>query len=404
MNQSFKAEQLEKKYQNRNLNYQIELQRNNFRRIKEYYKSKTNLNNFLQSKKCSQFLENFELLNYINSGSSGVVYKGYSRKNNNNAVCLKFLLNKMELENRETKYNNNFLKEFKNNNKNNTNNTKNICPKIEEIKIQKQLQHKNIAKYYDYCDLNEFGCIVMELADYGDLDLIKKKFIEKNNLSETFLAYITKQILDGLFYIHKLKIIHMDIKPQNILVDKNLDVKLTDFSISLSYDKIKPSDKIKLPLSGTSFFMSPEVLSKKEIDIEDASKIDMFSLGVMLYHLAFGEFPYKLNINLKKNFQMIYQTIRDNNLEMPEEKIRVGKYSNLFIKFLKNILDKNIKNRMSIFDALEDPWIKGTYLIFKEKEKINYIAKFYTYLTTGNFRSFNEYLKMNNSETFNSSN
>ena len=310
----------------------------------------------------------------------------------------------MELENRETKYNNNFIKEVKHNNKNNINNTKNICPKIEEIKIQKQLQHKNIAKYYDYCDLNEFGCIVMELADYGDLDLIKKKFIEKNNLSETFLAYITKQILDGLFYIHKLKIIHMDIKPQNILVDKNLDVKLTDFSISLSYDKIKPSEKIKLPLSGTSLFMSPEVLSKKEIDIEDASKIDMFSLGVMLYHLAFGEFPYKLNINLKKNFQMIYQTIRDNNLEMPEEKIRVGKYSNLFVKFLKNILDKNIKNRMSVFDALEDPWIKGTYLIFKEKEKINDIAKFYTYLTTGNFRSFNEYLKMNNSETFNSSN
>ena len=44
--------------------------------------------------------------------------------------------------------------------------------------------------------------------------------------------------------------------------------------------------------------MSPEILAKQEIDIEDASKIDMFSLGVMLYNLAFGDFPYGLNINL----------------------------------------------------------------------------------------------------------
>ena len=403
MNQLLQVELNKKKCLNRNINYQLELQRNNFRRIKEYYKSKSNLYSFLKNKNCSQFLENFELIDYINSGSSGVVYKGYSKQNPSNAVCLKFLLNKIELENRETKYNNNYRKEI--NSDNNINiNRKSIFPKIEEIKIQKQLQHKNIAKYYDYCDLKEYGCIVMELADYGDLDFIKKKYILKEHLSETFLAYITKQILDGLFYIHKLKIIHMDIKQQNILVDKNLDVKITDFSISLSYDKIKSTEKIKLPLSGTSLYMSPEVLSKAQIDVEDASKIDMFSLGVMLYNLAFGEFPYKLNINIKKNFLTIFERIRDNNLEMPEDKIKVEKYSNLFIKFLRNLLDKNIKNRMSVFEALEDPWIKGTQLIFKEKDKISDSAKFYTYLTTGNFRTFNEYLKMNNSETFNSSN
>ena len=150
--------------------------------------------------------------------------------------------------------------------------------------------------------------------------------------------------------------------------------------------------------------MSPEVLSKEQIDIEDASKIDMFSLGVMLYNLAFGDFPYKLNISLKKNFQEIFERIRKNNLEIPEDKIRNRKYSNLFIKFLKSLLEKNIKNRMSVFDSLDDPWIKGTELIIKEKEKINDTAKFYTYIITDNFRSFNEYLKMNNSETINSSN
>ena len=404
MNQFLKVNLNNKRFQNMNMNNQLELQKINFRQTKEFYKTKSNLFKFLKNKNCTQFLENFELLDYINSGASGVVYKGRSNKNPNNAVCLKFLLNKMELENRETKLNNNnYIDKIKIEEKNNNEN-KDVLPKIEEIKIQQRLQHKNIAKYYDYCDLKEYGCIIMELADYGDLDFFKKKIIKKEHLSETFLCYVTKQILDGLFYIHKLKIIHMDIKPQNILLDKNLDAKITDFSISLSYENIKSNEKIKLPLAGTSLYMSPEILAKEEIDIEDASKIDMFSLGVMLYNLAFGDFPYGLNINLKKNFQLILEKIRLNNLEFPGDIIKNRKYSFLFLKFLKNLLDKNIKTRISVFDALDDPWIKGTQLIIKEKEKINDITKFYTYITMNNFISFNEYLKMNNSETINSSN
>ena len=407
MNHLLKSDLYNKRNLFRNINYQLEIQKNNFRQIKEYYKSKSNLYNFLKNKNCSQFLENFELIDYINSGASGVVYKGCSNKNRNNTVCLKFLLNKLEVESRDTKFNNNNGKEAKSGEKrdnNNNNNNKNVLPKIEEIKIQQKLQHKNIAKYYDYCDLKEYGCIVMELADYGDLDYFKKKYIPRNYCPEAFLCYIAKQILDGLFYIHKLKIIHMDIKQQNILLDKNLDAKITDFSISLSYENIKDTDKIQLPVAGTSLYMSPEVLAKEHIDVEDASKIDMFSLGVMLYNLAFGDFPYKLNLSLKKNFSEILYRIKNNKLEIPEDKIKSGKYSYLFIRFLKNILEKNIKNRMSVFDSLDDPWIKGTDLIIREKEKINDTTKFYTYITTDNFRSFNEYLKMNNSETINSSN
>ena len=408
MNHFLKSDLYNKRNLFRNINYQLEIQKNNFRQIKEYYKSKSNLYNFLKNKNCSQFLENFELIDYINSGASGVVYKGCSNKNRNNTVCLKFLLNKLEVESRDTKLNNNNEKEAKlgekRDNNNNNNNNKNVLPKIEEIKIQQKLQHKNIAKYYDYCDLKEYGCIVMELADYGDLDYFKKKYIPRNYCPEAFLCYIAKQILDGLFYIHKLKIIHMDIKQQNILLDKNLDAKITDFSISLSYENIKDTDKIKLPLAGTSLYMSPEVLAKEHIDVEDASKIDMFSLGVMLYNLAFGNFPYKLNLSLKKNFSEILYRIKNNKLEIPEDKIKSGKYSYLFIRFLKNILEKNIKNRMSVFDSLDDPWIKGTDLIIREKEKIDDTTKFYTYITTDNFRTFNEYLKMNNSETINSSN
>lgn len=375
----------------KNVNIQVEAQRKNYKMIKEYYKNKSNMVNYLKSKVCTDFMENFEILNYISSGSSGVVYEGRYLKKPEKHVCLKFLLNKSEEERREKKNKSINI---------NINTNTNIYSKIKEINIQNKLKDKNITEYYDYCDLKDYGCIIMEFAKFGDLEYFQKKLIKKNSLSETLLAYITKQILDGLLYIHQSKIIHMDIKQQNILIDEKLNVKITDFSVSFSYEKYKENDKINLPLSGTSLYMSPEVLLKSQIDYEDCCKIDIFSLGVVLFNLAFEKFPYELDYSYKRNFALILDKIKKQKLIIPEKK----KFSVLFKKFLKNLLEKNIKNRISIYEALEDPWIKGADLLIKEKEKLNDIEKFLINMITDNVRSFNDYLKNNNSDTFHTSN
>ena len=371
----------------RNINIQYESSR------KEYYKSKSNLDNYIKNQISTNFSEKFEILKYINSGSSGVVYEGRCRKNPEKHICLKFLLNKIEEERRE--------KKNKNININiNSNYNNNSCSKIKEINIQNKLKDKNITQYYDYCDLNNYGCIIMEFAKYGDLENFQKNLIKKKFLSESLLAYITKQILDGLLYIHQSKIIHMDIKQQNILIDENLNIKITDFSISFPYDNYKENDKISLPLSGTSLYMSPEVLSKSQIDYEDCSKIDIFSLGVVLFNLAFDKFPYELDYSYGRNFLLIYEKIKKEKLKIPEKK----NFSTLFKKFLENLLEKDIKNRMSVYDALEDPWIKAADLLMKEKEKLNNFEKFLINMITDNVKGFNEYLKSNNSVTFHTSN
>ena len=83
----------------KNINLQVEAQRKNYKMIKEFYKNKSNMVNYLKNKLCTNFTENFEILNYINSGSSGVVYEGRYVKKPEKHVCLKFLLNKSEEEN-----------------------------------------------------------------------------------------------------------------------------------------------------------------------------------------------------------------------------------------------------------------------------------------------------------------
>ena len=165
-----------------------------------------------------------------------MVYEGRSRRNPQKHVCLKFLLNESEEEKRDKKI-------YKNSNINNNRNS-NMCPKIKEINIQNKLKDKNITEYYDYCDLKDYGCIIMEFAKFGDLEYFQKKLIQKKHLSGTLIAYITKQILNGLLYIHQSKIIHMDIKQQNILIDENLNIKITDFSVFSPMKNIKKMAKL----------------------------------------------------------------------------------------------------------------------------------------------------------------
>ena len=346
----------------------INEQKKDYKSIKEHFKNIDNMKEFLKEG-CLEFNNKFDLLNFVNSGSCGVVFEGKLKKKPSRHIALKFLMGKIFEEKRDK----------------NINQQK----KLKELYFQKKLHHKNITGLYGFYEIKNCSCIAMDYAKYGDLEYFQKKLIQKKYLSETLIAYITFQILEGLKYCHQNKIIHMDIKQQNILIDENLIIKITDFSVSQSYEQYKEGEKYSLPLAGTSLYMSPEVLGKYEIDVEDCNKIDMFSLGILIYNAAFGQFPYQLEFSDRKNFKAIYDKIMQKNLTFPS----IKSYSPLFKNFLRGLLNKNIKNRYSINDALEDPWIKGTKLIFKDKEKMYDLEKFLINIVTDNIKSFNDYIK-----------
>ena len=343
--------------------------------IHDIYNDKVELEKYLKEN-CPEFWEKFELLEFKKNGSAGAVLKAQPRskenKKNRRFVALKFLYN--------GKKNNKPKKEINH----------------QEIIIHGALKHKNIPQIYGYYKIGECNsCIAMEFSQYGDLENFKKKVIKRVPLSETFICYILGGICDAVYYMHTHnKIIHMDIKQQNIVVDDYINIKLTDYSISIDY---KNKDFINLPLIGTCYYMSPEVLRKETIPVEYASKIDVYSIGVLLYFLAFCDYPFKLKDVGNKDYPQILKNVENNDLEFPKD----YEISKPFLNLLKNCLNKDISKRYSIHKLINDPWTKGYQIILNEKEKLYNAGRFVIDLMVDNIINFNDYIKqIENNENF----
>ena len=341
--------------------------------IYEIYNDKDELEEYLKNN-CPEFWEKFELLEFKKNGSAGSVLKAQTKLKNKNAtrkfVALKFL------------YNGKGSKKPK----------KEISH--QEIMIHGLLKHKNIPQIYGYYKIGDNSCIAMEYSNYGDLENFKKRVIKRAPLSETLICYILGGLSEAVYYIHTHnKIIHMDIKQQNIVIDDYINVKLTDYSISINY---RDTPYINLPMIGTCYYMSPEVLRKETIPASDASKIDVYSIGVLLYLLAFCDYPYKLKEVDNKNYPQILKNVQENELEFPKD----FDISKPFLNLMKNCLNKDINKRYNIHQLVNDPWVKGYKIILDEKEKLYNAGKFVVDLMVDNIINFNQYLKKIEQENF----
>lgn len=303
---------------------------------------------------------NYEFKGFINSGGSSLVYK-LLNKNSKNYIATKIIL----IENFE----------------------KNI---INEIMILKKVKNNNIINFYGAYRKEELYFIFMEYAHFGNLIDFQRNIIKKD-FSEPLLCFISYQILIGLKYLHTNKISHMDLKPQNILLNEYLYIKLADFSISLDYSK-NNSKEIKLSKRGTGYYMAPEVIQNKTININDINKVDLYSLGVTLYKLAFGYNPFGINNDDMNNNDLMLQKI----LNGPIINTDRDYFSGYFIDFIKGLLEKDIKKRMNIYEALNHYWILGAAILYNEKEKMFNTTNFLGYLISDHIKTFDDYVKREN--------
>lgn len=150
-----------------------------------------------------------------------------------------------------------------------------------EIAIQKSLKHEHVVDLLSSFENTRYVFMILTMcanSSIGELLEIK----EVLSLKET--RYVIYQTLLGLSYIHSQNIIHMDIKPDNVLLDINMQVKVGDFGLAMKAD----DENAKTRMAGTLSYMAPEIIGKEGA----LKKSDIWSLAVMAYELLFGDMPF----------------------------------------------------------------------------------------------------------------
>lgn len=176
-----------------------------------------------------------------------------------------------------------------------------------EITILKSMQHFNIVQMYDFGDngtvlkpsgrvIPNLVYILMEFVSGGLLfDLCQLM----SSMGEDAGRFFAIQMLDSIDYIHQRRVVHRDLKLENILVDDHLNLKVADFGFA-SYKSI---DELK-SYRGTMTYMAPEIKEGKKYN---GQKVDLFSFGVILFIIVHGIFPFK-EARMEEYFYNLLQT------------------------------------------------------------------------------------------------
>ncbi|KAH9756110.1 serine/threonine-protein kinase TIO [Citrus sinensis] len=267
-------------------------------------------------------VENYHVIELVGEGSFGKVYKG-RRKYTGQTVAMKFIMKHGKSE-------------------------KDIHNLRQEIEILRKLKHQNIIAMLDSFESPQEFCVVTEFAQ-GELFEILE---DDKCLPEEQVQSIAKQLVRALHYLHSNRIIHRDMKPQNILIGAGSVVKLCDFGFARAMSantvvlrSIKGLDGFETILIGTPLYMAPELVREQPYN----HTADLWSLGVILYELFVGQPPFYTN----SVYALIRHIVKD-PVKYPDE------MSPNFKSFLKGLLNKVPQNRLTWSALLEHPFVKET--------------------------------------------
>ena len=214
-----------------------------------------------------------------------------------------------------------------------------------EASILSSIQSNYVVKYYDSFEEQNNLNIVMEYCDGGDLyQFLEEKKKKKIILKEDLIWELFIKMILGLSSIHKKKILHRDLKSQNIFLTKNLGVKIGDLGVA---KKLIQTNFAKTFI-GTPYYLSPELCSEKPYN----DKSDIWAIGCILYELC----TYKHPFNAKSQGALILKILNSN-----PEKIN-QKYSKDLQKMIGILLNKDYLQRPSCSDILRMPIV-----LFKAK-------------------------------------
>nr|XP_043898785.1 serine/threonine-protein kinase 36 isoform X2 [Solea senegalensis] len=263
-------------------------------------------------------MDRYHVLELVGEGSFGRVFKG-RRGFGGQVVALKFMpkVGRSEKELRSLK---------------------------REIEIMRGLEHPNIVQLYDSFETETEVVVVTEYAE-GQLFQILE---DDGKLPESQVREIACQLVSALYYLHSHRILHRDMKPQNILLGKSGVVKLCDFGFARA---MSVSTLVLTSIKGTPLYMSPELVEEKPYD----HTADLWSLGCILYELHTGMPPFYTN----SIFHLV-QLIVGEAVKWPDM------MSDTCMSFLKGLLMKDPQKRLSWPNLLHHPFVADGVLAFSD--------------------------------------
>ncbi|KAI8903669.1 kinase-like domain-containing protein [Powellomyces hirtus] len=214
---------------------------------------------------------------------------------------------------------------------------------VREIQIMHQCISPYIVSFYG-AYLNEGDIsICMEYMNVGSLDNIYKKI---GPIPEDVIGKVTHAVLAGLVYLYRNhRIIHRDVKPSNILLDSQGNIKIADFGVSTQL-----INSVANTFVGTSAYMSPERIQGGRYSVQS----DVWSLGITLMELALGKFPFQSEGEPLSVFELLEYIVNE-----PVPALPAGQYSSELEAFLARCLIKDPASRPTPSDLLNNPYCQA---------------------------------------------
>ena len=221
---------------------------------------------------------------------------------------------------------------------------------IREVLAMKRLHdHPNILKIHEVMATKTKIYLVVELATGGELF---SKISRRGKLAEPAARRYFHQLVSALSFCHKNGVAHRDLKPQNILLGKDGNLKISDFGLSALPEQLK--NGLLHTACGTPAYTAPEVVCRRRG--YDGSKADAWSCGVILFVFLAGYLPFD-----DGNMVTMYKKIHRREYQFPDWFSKSARH------VIFQLLDPNPDTRLSIESLMQNPWFKKSLRPVAEK-------------------------------------
>ncbi len=262
------------------------------------------------------FAERYEIIEELGKGGMGKVYRVFDKKIEGE-VALKLVKPEIAAEKRT-------IERFRN-----------------ELKTAREIAHRNVCRMYDLNEEKGTYYITMEYVPGEDLKSSIRRF---GQIPVGKTISIAKQVCEGLSEAHRLGVVHRDLKPNNIMIDKEGNARIMDFGIARSI-KGKGITGAGVMI-GTPEYMSPEQVEGKDVD----QRSDIYSLGIILYEMSTGRVPFEgdtpFTVGIKQKSE-IPKDPKEINAQIPDD------LSLLILRCLEKDKEKRYQSAGEVSSELE---------------------------------------------------